>query len=254
MILTEKINVMDLVELQLIENALSARFTDIEKLKDYPELAAVEKILKESRSKNQEINNNFHELETKRKKLEDSVDTNNAKIRSNEKKLFSGTISDAKELSNYQEESDILKNNNVRLEDQVLEIMEEQDLLEPGIEVLKKEISELDSLAKRINNEIEEKKEVLKHNLEGLKNRKEDVIARIPADYLKRYNVIKTKKGGIALSVIKDNFCGVCNMEIPATEAEKLIDSDVLYECPLCGRMSVLHQPEVDDIKKEFEI
>jgi len=254
MILAEKINVMDLVELQLIENALSARFTEIERLKNYPELIAAEKKLEESRSKNEEINSNFHELEIKRKKLEDSVEINNEKIKSNEKKLFSGTITDAKELSNYQEEVEILKDNNSKLEDQVLEIMEEQDPLEPDIEALKREMNELDSIVKRINNEIEEKHEVLKHNIEGLSKRKEDVVARIPSDHLKRYNETKTKKGGIAVSVIKDNFCGVCNMEIPAIEAEKFIDSEILYRCPLCGRISVLYQPEIDEIKKEFEI
>lgn len=252
--MAEKINVMDLVELQLIENALSARFTEIERLKNYPELIAAEKKLEESRSKNEEINSNFHELEIKRKKLEDSVEINNEKIKSNEKKLFSGTITDAKELSNYQEEVEILKDNNSKLEDQVLEIMEEQDPLEPDIEALKREMNELDSIVKRINNEIEEKHEVLKHNIEGLSKRKEDVVARIPSDHLKRYNETKTKKGGIAVSVIKDNFCGVCNMEIPAIEAEKFIDSEILYRCPLCGRISVLYQPEIDEIKKEFEI
>jgi len=252
--LADKINVMDLVELQFIENALSARFTEIEKLKNYPELTAAEKRLEESRSKNEELNNNFHELEIKRKKLEDSVETNNEKIKSNEKKLFSGTITDAKELSNYQAEVDILKNNNSKLEDQVLEIMEQQDPLEPGIEAIKKEMDELDSIVKRINNEIKEKHEGLKHNIEGLNKRKEDVAARMPADHLKRYNETKTKKGGIAVSVIKDNFCGVCNMEIPATKAEKFVDSETLYKCPLCGRISVLYQPEIDDIKKEFEI
>ena len=51
--MADKINVMDLVELQFIENALSARFTEIEKLKNYPELAEAEKKLEESRLKNE---------------------------------------------------------------------------------------------------------------------------------------------------------------------------------------------------------
>ena len=251
--MADNIKVIDLAELQFIENALSARLSEIEELKNNPELTATKKKLEESISKNEEINSNFHELEIKSKKLEDSVGLNEEKIKSDEKKLFSGTITDAKELSNYQEEVDILKNSNSKLEDQILEIMEEQGQLEPGIEILEKGMKELDSEVKRINNEIEEKHEGLKHNIEGLKKRKEDVMARIPADYLKRYNETRTKKGGIAVSVIKDNFCGVCNMEIPAVEAEKFIDSETLYKCPLCGRISILYQPGMDDIKKELE-
>lgn len=254
MILADKVNVMDMVELQFIENAISARFVEIEKLKDSPELLSAEKKLVDRRSKNEEISSIFHELEIKRKKLEDSIETNNEKIKSNEKKLFSGTITDPKELSNYQDEVNILQNNNARFEEEELEIMEEQEPLDPGIEVLKKEINELEAAVKRIKNEVGEKQEGLKHNIEGLRNRKEDVIARIPAEDLKKYNDTKIKKAGIAVSVIRDNFCGVCNMEIPAIEAEKFVDSEILYECPICGRISVLHNPEIDDLKKEFEI
>lgn len=112
---------------------------------------------------------------------------------------------------------------------------------------------ELDSIVLRIRNEMDEKLEGLKHNIEGLKKRKEDVVSRIPGDYLKKYNDLKTKKGGIAVSVIKDNFCNVCNMEIPLSETERFVESDQVYKCPICGRMSVLYSPEMDDIKRELE-
>jgi len=147
----------------------------------------------------------------------------------------------------------MLKNNSSKLEDEILTIMEEQDMAKPGVEALKEEMVDLDSIVLRIRNEMDEKLEGLKHNIEGLKKRKEDVISRIPGDYLKKYNDLKTKKGGIAVSVIKDNFCNVCNMEIPSIETERFVDSDEVYKCPICGRMSVLFRPEMDDIKKELE-
>jgi len=248
-----KFEVIDLVELQAIENTVSARYTEIEKIKSSPGLHEAENNLAASRQRSEEKNSQFYELDVKRKKLEDMVGTYEEKIKSNEKKLFSGTINDPKELSNYQEEIQMLKNSNSKLEDEILEIMEEQDMANPGIEALKEEMVELDSIVLRIKSEMAEKLEVLKHNIEGLKKRKEDVSARIPGDYLKKYNDLKTKKGGIAVSVIKNNFCNVCNMEIPAIDTERFIDSDQVYKCPICGRMSALYRPEMDDIKKELE-
>ena len=248
-----KFEVIDLVELQAIENTVSARYTEIEKVKSSPGLHEAENNLAASRQRSEEKNSQFHELDVKRKKLEDMVGAHEEKIKSNEKKLFSGTINDPKELSNYQEEIQMLKNSNSKLEDEILEIMEEQDMANPGIEALKEEMVELDSIVLRIRSEMDEKLEVLKHNIEGLKKRKEDVIARIPGDYLKKYNDLKTKKGGIAVSVIKNNFCNVCNMEIPSIDTERFVDSDQVYKCPICGRMSVLYRPEMDDIKKELE-
>ena len=248
-----KFEIIDLVELQAIENAVSARYTEIDKVKADPGLHKAENKLAVSRQKSEEENSKFHELDVKRKKLEDTVDTHEEKIKSNESKLFSGTITDSKELSNYQEEIQMLKNSNSKFEDEILTIMEEQDMAKPGTEALKKEMVEFESIVLRIRSEMDEKLEVLKHNIEGLKKRKEDVISRIPGDYLKKYNDLKTKKGGIAVSVIKDNFCNACNMEIPSIEAERFVDSDQVYRCPICGRMSVLYRPEMDDIKKELK-
>ena len=248
-----KFEIIDLVELQTIENAVSARYIEIEKVKNNPVLTEAENNLAASKQKSEEKNNKFYDLEVQRKKLEDTLGTHDEKIKSNESKLFSGTITDPKELSNYQEEIQMLKNNSSKLEDEILTIMEEQDMAKPGIDALKEEMVELDSIVLRIRNEMDEKLEGLKHNIEGLKKRKEDVISRIPGDYLKKYNDLKTKKGGIAVSVIKDNFCNVCNMEIPSIETERFVDSDEVYTCPICGRMSVLFRPEMDDIKKELE-
>ena len=70
---------------------------------------------------------------------------------------------------------------------------------------------------------------------------------------MKKYNEVKAKKGGIAVSVIRDNFCNACNMEIPSIEAERFLDSELIYRCPICGRISVLYRPEIDDIKEELE-
>ncbi len=248
-----KFEVIDLVELQAIENTVSARYTEIEKVKSSQELNEAKNKLTARKKKKKKKNSQFHEIDVKRKKHEDIVCTHDEKIKSNEGKLFSGTINDPKELSNYQEEIQMLKNSNSKLEDEILEIMEEQDMAKPGIEALKKEMVELDSIVLRIRSEMDEKLEVLKHNIEGLKKRKEDVVSRIPGDYLKKYNDLKTKKGGIAVSVIKDNFCNVCNMEIPSIETERFVDSDQVYKCPICGRMSVLYRPEMDDIKRELE-
>ncbi len=247
------LNVVDLVELQFIDNAISARNSETEKLKDHAELKGVLKKLEENKVKLAGIQESFHEIDIKRKKLEDTVGSNEEKIKSNEQKLFGGSITDSKELSNYQSEIGSLKSSNSKMEDEILELMEKQEEVEPIIDGLKKEISGLDELVKRIRNEIEEKAESLKHNIEGLKHRREDVASRIPQDELKRYNDVKAKKGGIPVSVIKDNFCGVCNMEVPHTDMEKMVDSDTLYKCPLCGRLSVLYRPELDDIKKELE-
>lgn len=248
-----KFNVTDLVELQLIENAISARSSEIENIKNNKEQVSAKEELKSIAGKLDEVNSAYSDLEGKRKKLEDTEELQNEKIKNDEKKLFSGTIMSAKELENYQEEVKILKQKNSEIEDKILELMIELEEMSDKVKLAAAEKERSEANLNCINNEMNEKIEVLKHIVEGLRKRKDDVVSRIPKDYLKKYNEVKTKKGGIAVSVLRNNFCSVCNMEIPTIAAEKIEDIEEIYSCPLCGRMAVIYRSEIDAIKKELE-
>lgn len=249
----QKFNVLNLVELQLVENAISARSAEASKVKNNEDLTTAEKKSAGVKEKYDEVNGRYSDIESRRKKLEDTVELQNEKIKSNEEKLFSGTITSSKEIENYQEEVKILKNKNSEMEDQILELMMKLEEMSEEVKKADADRNKADERIKRIKEEMDEKLEVLKHIIEGLKNRKANIISKIPDEYLKKYNQIKNKKGGIAVSVLKDNFCDVCNMEIPAIDAEKMVDADELYRCPLCGRIAVIYRSEVDKIKKELE-
>jgi predicted nucleic acid-binding Zn-ribbon protein len=248
-----KFDVLALVELQLIENAISARSSETEAAKNNKELEQAEKKLAGIMEKYDGINGKYSELESKRKKLEDTVEIQSDKIKSNEGKLFSGTITSAKEIENYQEEVKILKKKNSEMEDQILEFMIKLEEMSGDVKKADAEKAAAEAEVGRIKNEMNEKLEVLKHIIEGLQKRKADVSSKIPADYIKKYREVKAKKGGIAVSVLKDNFCNVCNMQIPAIDTEKIVDADQLYKCPLCGRLAVIYRKEIDDIRKELE-
>lgn len=250
----EKFDVIDLAELQLTENAISARLSEIEEYKNSKELASAGKAFDKTSEDFDSINDEYTSLGSKRKKLEDTVGLQNEKIKSNESKLFSGTITSAKELENYQDEIKILKQKNSVIEDQILEIMIKLEEKLEGVKLAREEKNKAEANLNRIKNEVSEKIEVLEHIVEGLKKRKEGIVSRVPPDYLKKYNELKNKKGGIAVAVLKDNFCNVCNMEIPTSAAEEIDDMDKLYRCPLCGRMAIIYRDEIDKIIKELEI
>ena len=248
-----KFNVIGLVELQLIENAISARSAEIEKVENNEEQVSAEKEFAEVKEKFNRVNGKYNDLESERKRLEDTVEMQNEKIKNDENKLFSGTITSAKELENYQNEVKILRQKNSKMEDKILEIMIEMEEMSEKVELAKVEKDKAEANINRIKNEMNEKLEGLKNIIEGLKKRRDNVILKIPDDYLKKYKEFKGKKGGIAVAVLKDNFCNVCNMQIPAIVAEKIEDIDEIYNCPICGRMAVIYRDEIDSIKKELE-
>ena len=248
-----KFDPTDLVELQLIENAITARHSEIKELEINKPLVEAERELGGAKENFDKASSEYRETDGNRKKLEDQVELQNEKISSNEEKLFSGTITSSKELENYQEENEILKKSNSKYEDEALELMELLEGMDKKVQEAKILMGGKESEVIRIKNEMNEKLEVLNNIVEGLNKRREEVLLRIPEDLKKKYNEVKSRKGGIAVSVLKNFFCSVCNMEIPSSEAEKIEDPDEIYKCPLCGRISIVYRKEIDKIEKELE-
>ena len=167
--------------------------------------------------------------------------------------LFSGTITSSKELVNYQDEIKILKASSDEIENKILEIM---IVVDDKI----KEVKEVEGKKKEIEKQIAELKEnikarikVIKDSLKGLEKKRKFVISKVPKEYIEKYEILKNKKGGIAIGVLKDGFCNVCNMKIPSRETEKMKDLDKLYKCSLCGRMLIVDRDEVDIIKSQID-
>lgn len=245
--------ITSLVELQLLESAILRKLNEINVLKKNEKLQKLQKELSEINEKLELSDKELVGLEHERKKLEDMIALQNEKIKKNEEKLFSGTITSAKELLNYQEEIKFLKQNNDNVESKAIELMISVDERKPKIKEIEKSIARIDSEIEMVKKEVSEKIKVMSDAVKRLREKRATVISKIPKDALAKYEETKAKKGGIAVAVLKDRFCDICNMEIPTGEAEKIKDLNKLYKCPLCGRMLIMYRDEIDEIKVGIE-
>ncbi|MBU4450259.1 MAG: hypothetical protein KKE35_03080 [Actinobacteria bacterium] len=245
--------ITSLVELQLLESAILRKLNEINVLKKNEKLQKLQKELSEINEKLELSDKELVGLEHERKKLEDMIALQNEKIKKNEEKLFSGTITSAKELLNYQEEIKFLKQNNDNVESKAIELMISIDECKPRIKEIEKSIARINSEIEMVKKEAGEKTKVISDAVKRLREKRATVISKIPKDALAKYEETKAKKGGIAVAVLKDRFCDICNMEIPTGDAEKIKDLNKLYKCPLCGRMLIMYRDEIDEIKAGIE-
>ena len=242
-----------LVELQLLENAILRKLNEINVLKKNIKLQKLQNELSEINEKLELSDKELTGLEHERKKLEDMITLQNEKIKKNEEKLFSGTITSAKELLNYQEEIKLLKQNNDNVESKAIELMISIDEWKLKIKEIEKSKARIDSEIEMVKKEVGEKTKAISDAVKRLREKRATVISKIPKDALAKYEETKAKKGGIAVAVLKDRFCDICNMEIPTGEAEKIKDLNKLYKCPLCGRMLIMYRDGIDEIKAGIE-
>ena len=249
MVLNDKnFSLIKLAELQLLEKCMIKKIGQINTIKRNEQFAKLKLQLADISKSHESAANQLNALEQERKKLEDTLNLQNEKIKNIEAKLFSGTITSSKELFNYQEEIKQFKSSNDSLEDRELQIMMEIDECRPKLRDIEEKKTALEKEIKAMVKDINEKINDINKSIIEVKNKRRAAISEIPKDILIKYDSVKQKKGGIALAVMKNKVCDACRMELPAGELDKIKDLDQIYRCPTCGRMLIIHRDEIDNI------
>jgi len=244
--------ITDLYRLQLAENRVRFYQREIEKLKNDEEVKATREELTEAEKVLEELLKKYHDLESERKKLEDDISLKSDKIKKDEQKLSSGTITSSKEIVSINEEIESLRKVNSELENNMLEIMISIDDLNEEINIQKEKKEKIEAHLKKQTGEIDEKIKAEEEILNKYKAKKEEVSKKIPSPHIEKFNEVAEKRGGVALGVLKERLCLSCNMEMSMVEAMNMNNDDLIYRCPNCRRMLIRYRPEIDEINEEY--
>ncbi len=246
------LDLLDIVELQFIEQCILKKASEIAKLRKNEKLQKLEIELSRSLEEFNRLTEHLTGLEHDRKKLEDKIAGNNEKIKTNEEKLFSGTITSSKELVNYQEEVKQLKTHNEELESKELEVMFLIDEAKPRLLKVTETKDKISSDIQAIKDEVSASTKDIEVGVNILKERRNDVLKKIPKDILSKYEDLRHRKSGVALAVLKNSFCLGCGLEMPSGQAEVMKSMDKIYKCPMCGRMLVLERDGIEELRAEI--
>ncbi len=155
-----------------------------------------------------------------------------------ETKLYSGKVTNPKELQAMQDEVEMLGRMRTKLEDKVLVLTEQ-------VENRKKEHTVTSSAAKKSKAALKAKIAAYKAIAESVRVEAQEVVDQrqtfvtgIPAPLLKRYDVMRTSKAGIAIVNIEDKIaCGGCKMALPSSLITRVREGSNLEYCQNCGRI-----------------
>lgn len=170
-----------------------------------------------------------------RKQLERELAEGEARIRNHRMRL--NLIRNEKELQAIGHEVDTLKENNQRLESEVLAQMEAADKRAPRLkelaELVQKKRTELVTAEKEIAGQLEDVKSAL------LKQRAErdSLAAAIDEALRQRYEMIFNRRGGLAVVPVKSGTCQGCRMKIPPQLHNEIQKQAEIHFCPNCQRV-----------------
>lgn len=155
-----------------------------------------------------------------------------------EKKLYSGTVRNPKELTAMQEEVEMLARQRTRLDEKIVELMGEVEAAKQHQAVAKKALSAARAALKAKVAVAQTAASEMSAIAQKLTAHREEALKKIPDPLLKRYDELKKANQGIGIAPVVDgNTCGGCRMGLPSQIVTRLRLGNDIQTCLNCGRM-----------------
>jgi len=177
----------------------------------------------------------LEELERQQHSIEWEIEGLASKLTTAEEELYSGRIRNPKELTNLQQEIDILKAKRGQMEDKALEIMDQAELTTKSVATLDNRLKALEAEWHSQQLELSAQLEQLKTEISNLKGKRELLAAEIDPQVLDVYQELKKQKG-TAVAKVEQGICRGCRISLPVTELQRTRGGS-LVRCSSCGRI-----------------
>ncbi len=175
------------------------------------------------------------ELKHQRRDAEGQVDDVLSKIKAAEQQLYSGKITNPKELSNLQHEINTLKSKSDELQDKALGIIELVEASEKGVAAVSSEYKIVEEEWHRQQQQLAGEIEQLKVSLVDLKQERGQLAGQIDAPVIALYTKIRQQKKQ-AVAKVEQGICRACRISLSASALQKARSGQPV-QCGSCGRI-----------------
>jgi len=170
-----------------------------------------------------------------RKKLERELAEGEARLRN--KRMRQNMIRNDKELQALTHEVDSLKENNQRIEGELLVMMESAGPRLTKIKELSEALSqartELAAAEKEIAGQVEE----LEAEVERQRRERDKVVKEIDPSLVSRYDIIFSRRQGVAVAAARQGTCQGCMRRLPPQLYNEIQKHLQIHFCPACQRI-----------------
>lgn len=228
---------LDILSLQAIDDeaaALRNALAEVER-----RLAGDEELLS-ARAAFGEAEARARDVRQRQLKLEGEVQALSDKVTREEKRLYDGSVKNAKELVSLQQEIDSLRAHRGTFEDQLIAVLDEAERAAAERKASSRQLAGLE--ARRESHLVELRAEA--RRLQGAilqaDARREAARARIPARPLSTYEDLRKRRGGAAVARVSGGNCGGCRVGLPDAIRRRAMSPVDVVQCPNCERILVV--------------
>lgn len=171
--------------------------------------------------------------------VEHQIQSNQEKLTQTETRLYSGSVTNPKELQDMQQEVESLRKWRTEWDERLLVAMESMENAQEVLDQHQVLYDEALEAAAAGNAELLTEREQINAQNPLLEERRQEIAATIDRETLNTYVSLRRSKGNRAVSIIEDDTCTVCGVSQIATVTKAVRAGDELVYCSNCGRILV---------------
>ena len=231
-----------LIAIQKLDDKLKDTKSEIDVIPS--KIQKLENQIKEANAAFSEKTDRIEEIRKTYKMKEGDIAENESKITKLNSQTFA--VKTNEEYRAILNEVDFLKKENEKIEDEMINLLEEEEKLKGSIARFEAETKDF------VESKSDEIAVIAKHNeelterLAQLNADFETNFGKLPAEIKEQYNKIKEFRGN-AVCLIHDETCTGCYANLTPQFLNELKKRDSLLLCDSCGRILVYAEPEKDN-------
>ena len=230
-------NLHVLLEVQEKDSQILAANHEIKELPERKEIEATQRKMLELDQALKAKESEVHENNRIQKRLEDEVATVEERIENQKRKLYGGEVIAIKELQALEMDIDSLKERQIAIEDQIIEVMELNEPIQNEIQNLSTQQEENKENEANLFKVLQEAIKKIELRINQIKVEIVHLTNDLPNELISEYESLRSRPGHVGIARLVNRTCNGCNLELPAVEVDRIkkLSEDGIINCEECG-------------------
>jgi predicted nucleic acid-binding Zn-ribbon protein len=178
-------------------------------------------------------------LRRRQKEAETQLQDLDAKIGPLEKRLYDGSITNPKELTDLQKELDSFKAQRGKLDDQGLELIESVEKANRALEAAKQDLADVEKAWQAEQARLGVDRQKAEAESAALEAQRATRTKGMDPSVLGLYEKLRSTRQGRGVARVERGTCQGCRLTLPTHLTQRLRTGTVLIQCPSCERILV---------------
>jgi uncharacterized protein len=229
-----------LLDLQELDTAIDRLTSRLRALEGGADLEAARAEANEAERNLGELRLKLDELSRDQQRFEHEIDSMSQKAAAEERRLYDGSVANARELDSIRHEVENLARRRSDREDELLTLMQIREDLEVEERAVAERLDALRTKVDEVEGAAAEDLDRAHAELNGRSEARAELAATIDPEYLELYEDLRPQKKGVAAVALVEGVCQGCHEQLSAVYLDRLKRATGPKRCEHCRRILVI--------------